>query len=356
MLTGHGAIDDIMLYSQTLIRLIILLVLIMATIISFIVDKKRKIVVSIITLLISFISLAISLYFAYFVILPKYIHQGEVPSANILKSSQQERAFHFAAAGDAHIGNKASRTDLTVKMINHMAEDRYDAFFLLGDLVDLGFDYNLWVKSFKTMEPLNKVMPICYVPGNHDTMFGGDEFFDHYSKPDKSNDMWRRIDIGNIHFLILDIEWVSQTYTQKQETWLKKQLEEIPGKDWCIVMSHTFYYCSGRYKDGWDWYDNDRLIKKISPLFEKYGVDLVLSGHMHQMEILQKNGVTYVVMGSFGGNLDSGRNYISPASIWYKSMQYGFADVFINGANAELKVRDTDNNIIYSIKLNNRQE
>jgi UDP-2,3-diacylglucosamine pyrophosphatase LpxH len=353
ILTGHGALEDILLYDKTLIKVLSLLALAMSTAISLIIDKSRKITLSKITLTISFITVAVSLYFASYVILPKYIRHGVISPANFLSSRQPAKTFRFAAAGDAHLGNIESRTDLTLKMLGNITQDKYDAFFLLGDLVDLGFDYSLWVKAFKDMESLNSAMPICYVPGNHDTMFGGDEFYNKYSLPDDKGKMWRRIDIDHIHFLILDIEWVTQTYTKEQEKWLKKQLAEIPRKDWCIVMSHSFYYCSGRNKDGWDWYDNKRLINKLCPLFENYGVDLVLSGHMHQMEILQKSGVTYAVMGSFGGNLDKGRNYFSPASIWYKARQYGFVDVLISD-KANLKVRNPENKEIYSINLSNR--
>ena len=49
--------------------------------------------------------------------------------------------------------------------------------------------------------------------------------------------------------------------------------------DWKIVMSHGFYYGSGSVQDGWQWYDNPETIKAVTPLFEKYGVNLVFSGH-----------------------------------------------------------------------------
>jgi len=354
MFSGHGALEDITLYTNTLIKMLALLALVIFTAASFIVDKLRKTTTSKITLIISFVTVAVSLYFASNVLLPKYIRHGAVSPAIFLKSSREPKTFRFAAAGDAHIGNAQSRTDLTLKMLNHIKRDPYDAFFLLGDLVDLGFDYSLWVKAFGDMESLNRAMPTCYIPGNHDTIFGGTEFYKRYSLPDPEGNMWRRIDIGNIHFLILDIEWVTQTYTKEQAAWLQKQLADIPRKNWCIVMSHTFYYCSGRNKDGWNWYDNSRLIQLLCPLFEKHGVDLVLSGHMHHTEVLQKNGVTYAVMGSLGGSLDEGRNYISPASIWYKAGQYGFADVFINDVSAKLTLRNQENEEIFSMDLINR--
>lgn len=352
--TSHNALEDIMLYNKTLIKMLFLSALAAVTAASFIVDTIREKSASKTTLIISVVTLAVSLYFASYLLIPRYIRHGVISTPNFLSSSPKQKIFHFAAAGDAHIGNGKSRTDITMKILDNIAQDRYDAFFLLGDLVDRGFDYGLWVKSFQDMEFINTVMPTCYIPGNHDTIFGGDEFYHKYSLPDNSKTMWRRIDIGNIHFIVLDIEWVTETYTKEQEKWLKNQLASIPREDWCIVLGHTFYYCSGKKKDGWDWYDNKRLIKRLCPLFEYYGVDLVLSGHMHQMEILQKSGVTYAVMGSMGGELDTGRNYVSPASIWYTARQFGFLDVCIKENKAQLKVMNPESRELFSIDIVNR--
>jgi UDP-2,3-diacylglucosamine pyrophosphatase LpxH len=355
MLGGHGTFEDVMLYSPTLRNLLLLLILSVLSALSYIADKMRNRTISGMTLALSSASIVVTLYFASCLILPKYIRQGEISPRNFLVSTDRKvNSFRFASAGDAHIGARDSRTDLTLKMIDHIKNDNYDAFFLLGDLVQLGFNDSMWKKAFKDMYAMNKTVPACYVPGNHDTMFGGDELYRSYSIPDKNGALWRRIDIGNIHFLILDIEWITQTYTKAQEKWLVEQLKSIPAKDWCIVMSHTFYYCSGEKKDGWQWYDNKPLILRLTPLFERYGVDLVMSGHMHQTEVLKMNGVTYAVMGSFGGKLDRGRTYTSPASVWYKAGQFGFADVSIQGDNAVLRVRDPENKTIYSIKLRNR--
>jgi acid phosphatase type 7 len=354
LLTGHGALDDITLYTKTLLKLAMLVALTATTAALLVRDIRRKIRPSAPTVVVSLVTLTVTLYFASLVMLPRYIRHGCPPAPNLLSSSSEPRTFHFAAAGDPHIGSSESRTDLTLQMLRNIARDKYDAFFLLGDLVDLGYNHDLWVKALKNMQHLNSAMPVCYIPGNHDTMYGGDRFFKTFCLADQKEPLWRRIDIGNIHFIVLDIEWLAQTYTQNEEQWLARQLADIPANDWCIVVSHSFYYCSGRKKDGWNWYDNDRLIKKLCPLFESHGVDLVLSGHMHQAEILQKNGVTYAVVGSFGGKLDRGREYVSPASIWYKARQFGYLDVSINGNDAELKVRDPEDRELFSMKLSKR--
>jgi len=269
------------------------------------------------------------------------------------------KPLRFAASGDPHFGNPASNNALTAKMLDLVSEpaNGYSMLFILGDCAHLGFFDSLWKEAFGTISSCTSSIPACYVIGNHDTLFGGLNLYQDYICPPGYNDekgscLWKRIDNGNVHFIILDMEWDSRLFTPEQEAWLIKQLESIPPDDWCIVMSHTFYYCSGSRQNGWDWYDNRQTIEKLSPLFERYHVDLVLSGHKHQSELLQKNGVTYVVVGSFGGLPDGEREYISPASIWYRAGVYGFADVTINGDIASIVFRDYNDSELFKTTIN----
>jgi 3',5'-cyclic AMP phosphodiesterase CpdA len=163
--------------------------------------------------------------------------------------------------------------------------------------------------------------------------------------------LWQRIDVGNIHFLVIDLEWSAENFNTAQSVWLETQLANIPKDDWKIVMGHGFYYASGSMTDGWKWYDNPETINKLTPLFEKYGVDMVFSGHDHQLELLQKSGISYVICGTFGGALDSEREYVSPQSAWYSNKDYAFADVTINGAEANLIFRDPDGKVLNSFVI-----
>ena len=98
--------------------------------------------------------------------------------------------------------------------------------------------------------------------------------------------------------------------------------------------------------EGWKWYDNPETIDALTPLFEKYGVNLVLSGHDHHMELLQHGGVTYAICGAYGGLPDAPRTYTSPASLWYMSDAYGFAGVSISGNQCVVTFR-APNNAVY---------
>lgn len=267
------------------------------------------------------------------------------------------RPLRIAVGSDPHFGAFDSRSDRTIKMLNTIREpaNKYAAFFLLGDLVQLGFNDNMWKQALMPVSTLTSTIPGSFVLGNHDSMFLGDRLYRNYLCPPGQRPFWRRIDIGRVHFLELDLEYGLLLYTPEQEQWLKQQLAAIPRADWCVVMCHTFFYCSGGRQDGWDWFDNKQPIAKLVPLFEQYGVDLVLSGHKHQSEVLKQNSITYGIFGSFGGRLDEERTYTSPASIWYQAEKHCFAEIdFYNDKTGRLVVRDDDNKVMFETGLVNR--
>jgi hypothetical protein len=258
------------------------------------------------------------------------------------------RPLHLAIGSDAHFSAGGSRNDLTARMLTQVADpaNRFDYFFSLGDNVEFGFRPEQWLKARAAFAPTTAVIPSTFVAGNHDTMFTGLQRYLAYAYPEgvelqNGTRLWHRIDVGHVHVIVLDVEWSAESFTQQQAAWLETELNTIPAEDWTIVMNHGFYYGSGSVTRGWKWYDNKETIQKITSLFEKYGVDLVLSGHAHQMELLQESGVTYVIDGAFGGELEPPRRYDSPASLWYSSADYGYVDVTVDKASATIIFRDS---------------
>jgi acid phosphatase type 7 len=285
---------------------------------------------------------------------------GQVP-VTFKTPPETGKELKFAATGDPHFGNPASNGNVTRQILKYVEnpDNNYSMLFVLGDTVHLGFMDSLWKEAFAAISTCSSSVPVSYVIGNHDTLFGGLELYQDYLCPPAGADerekcLYKRFDINNVHFLVLDLEWETETYTPREEQWLIQQLQSIPRNDWLVVMSHTFYYGSGLYQYGWAWYDNQKTIAKLTPLFEKYGVDLVLSGHKHQTEVLQKNGITYVIAGSFGGPEDPERTYTSPASTWYKAGQFGFADITIGGTSGSLIMRSPEGMELFKTAINNR--
>ncbi len=266
--------------------------------------------------------------------------------------------LHFAMGSDAHFGAGDNRPDLTARMLGEIADkaNGFDLFLSAGDLVDRGFSAGQWGEAFRAFSAASSVIPTRFAAGNHDTLFSGLSRYERYAYPAEivvqtGSRLWYRIDVGKVHFLVLDIEWSAESYTSAQASWLEAQLKDIPSDDWKIVVSHGFYYSSGSVVDGWEWYDNHETISALSPLFEKYGVNLVLSGHNHQMEWLQHNGVSYAICGAFGGLPDVARTYTSPASLWYLNGADGFLDVTIKGDTCTVTFRDPGNAAIKTFSI-----
>ena len=283
---------------------------------------------------------------------------GDIYLPLIAISNTGSKALHIAVSSDAHYGAGTNRPDLTAQMLDRISspDKGYDGFFFLGDLVENGFQGINWKAALQALTPTTSTVPTVFAAGNHDTLFAGLDNFKKYCRragpdPQSGTQLWQRIDAGKIHFLILDIEWSAESYTNQQAAWLEEQLKSIPADDWKIVMNHGFYYASGSVVGSWRWYDNPETIEALTPLFETYGVNMVFSGHNHQLELLEKSGVTYVICGGFGGLPDPIRTYTSPSSLWYAGGVYGFADVTINEEEANILFRDPDNNILKSFTV-----
>jgi acid phosphatase len=79
---------------------------------------------------------------------------------------------------------------------------------------------------------------------------------------------------------------------QDQMTWLKKELQQSTAT-WKIVMGHHPLYSSGKYGD------NATLIYLLEPLFIRNEVNLYLSGHDHNQELVKSiRGVHYIISGA----------------------------------------------------------
>jgi 3',5'-cyclic AMP phosphodiesterase CpdA len=259
---------------------------------------------------------------------------------------------------DTHFGSGKNSPDQTAAMLAQISnpDNKYGIFFFLGDLVEYGFKDSQWREALNAFSPTAAKLPVRFIPGNHDTLFGGLSRYVDYCGPaatesQNNSRLWYHVDVGRVHFLMLDVEWSAETFTKEQADWLETQLSNIPSGDWKIVMSHGFYYSSGSTILGWNWFDNPETISAVTPLFERYGVDVVFSGHNHSLEFLQNSGVSYVVCGGFGGNLDPPATYISPSSVWLQSGQFGFVDVTINANEATLDFRDPDSNVLKSFTV-----
>lgn len=268
----------------------------------------------------------------------------------------------FAYTSDPHIGGTFSNITATRNIINQIANSsRNNEIFLCGgDIVDFGFSDIEWGKGIEEIKNLTSKIPTRTAVGNHDAMFSGDKFYLDYFYPgdlplDNGTQFYQRFDVNGIHFLVLDLEWGTEYYFGKQEAWLKAQLNEINSTDpngWIVVMSHTYYFASGTFSTGTPWYDNEETISTLVPIFEAYDVDLVLSGHIHDIQFHQMNNVSYAIMGSFGGFLEPEPDtYTVADERYFNHESYGFMEVEIMGNYADIIIYDDQANHLYNCTI-----
>jgi hypothetical protein len=171
-----------------------------------------------------------------------------------------------------------------------------DVWLMLGDnAYNNGTDSEFQNAVFDSYPELlrNTVMWSCI--GNHESYTsGGAPYVDIHSFPTAAecggvasgSERYYSYDHGNIHFVCLD----SQTGGNYNDTpggggmvdWLELDLQATD-KDWIIAYFHHGPYTKGSHNSDIESH-HIQIRRYVTPLLEKYGVDLVLSGHSHCYE------------------------------------------------------------------------
>jgi 3',5'-cyclic AMP phosphodiesterase CpdA len=177
-------------------------------------------------------------------------------------------------------------------LLEQMYTVPYDLMIHTGDVAyDDGTIQQYEDNVFGVYGDLFKNIPFFPASGNHDyKTMNGAPFREVFNLPGDSGEQWYSYDWGRVHFVALDTEADYAT----QAKWLDADLaaSSLP---WKIVYLHKPPYSSGQHGS------DLALRSKLAPVFQKHGVQLVLTGHDHNYErILPQRGVTYVVTGGGG--------------------------------------------------------
>ncbi len=143
--------------------------------------------------------------------------------------------------------------------------------------------------------------------------------------PPEDAEHYYSFDVGNAHFVMLDTEKFvprdpAVLRLPAMLAWLEADLQAST-KPWKIAFFHHSIFSSGKHGYAADKRENVDMRKKLSPLFQQYGVKMVMFGHEHASQrsvplkvdaatgrivrhadgsIDQTNGVTYVLSGHGG--------------------------------------------------------
>lgn len=190
-----------------------------------------------------------------------------------------------------------------------------DAKFWLiaGDLVAEPED-DLWGEFFYSLGYIPRITPIIATPGNHDhSRFLVDGKWNrsseisplwkaHFTLPENGPKEFKEtsyfLDYQGTRFVLIN----TNSDVDKQSAWLEEVLKNNNNK-WTIVCFHHPVYSTGRERD-------DKTTRNaFQKLFDRYGVDLVLTGHDHTYARSKK-----ILNGKVSDEVNKGTVYVVSVS------------------------------------------
>jgi 3',5'-cyclic AMP phosphodiesterase CpdA len=240
-------------------------------------------------------------------------------------------ALHIVAAGD--LGERGARLDATARAVATIdATQRLDGLLLLGDNVyPAGDPARLPGTVFRPFAPVLAHAPLYAILGNHDVRKGrGDAHAAALGMPGR----WWAEHLGPVLLVGLDS---TQRDDPAQLAWLDRTLAAAT-EPWRVVALHHPPYSAG-------YQGSSRGARRaFVPLFERHGVQLVLSGHDHDYQrSVPLGGVTYVVSGGAAGARRTGEEAFTAVSFgWHHVVELGaYADrLVVRAVGAGLRVAD----------------
>lgn len=227
--------------------------------------------------------------------------------------------FRYLVYGDSRT-YQAEHAAVIARMVS---EDAALAFNT-GDVVSFGMMAELWDPEFFTpAAPLMRSVPMFVVIGNHEQ--DADSYYELLSQPPPEN--YFAVSYGDTFHIVLDSNEDRLAEGSEEISWLDGVLasDEAQHAPWLFVYAHH-----PPYSEGWDspGYDGDENMRNVvRPRLESAGVDVVFNGHTHDYERGELNGVTWIITGGGGANLDSFQQNFDHISVYASVRHYMRVDV-----------------------------
>jgi predicted phosphodiesterase len=208
--------------------------------------------------------------------------------ADDFKFPLKANSVRFAAIGDMGTG-EAPQYAVAERMVTVRQQFPFEFVIMLGDNLYRGSKPKDYETKFELpYKPLLDAGVKFYAAlGNHDNP--NERFYKLFNMNGQNYFTLKK---GNVRFFVLDSNYMDP----KQLDWLEKQLRDAGATDWKICYFHHPLYSSGKTHGS-----SNELRKLLEPLFIKYGVDAVFSGHDHVYErVTPQKGIYYFTEGSSG--------------------------------------------------------
>ena len=184
------------------------------------------------------------------------------------EGNSKRKDFNFVAAGDFGCSKNTENT------IKNMEDKKPELVLTLGDL-SIDKTANCWLDL---ISPFDDKLKITF--GYHEVKDGVSKL-NQYKEAFGLDELYSSFDYRGVHFIVMstlsDFNVTSDQYKFIEQD--LKDASENENIDWIVVTSYGPFYTSPTAHPA----KND--IRNIyHPLFDRYGVDLVLNGHNHNYQ------------------------------------------------------------------------
>jgi 1,4-alpha-glucan branching enzyme len=254
-------------------------------------------------------------------------------------------SLRFAVIGDTGTGT-TKQHELADVMVKYHQAFPFEFVLLLGDNMYGGESAKDFESKFSGVydELLADKVKFYAALGNHDLALQT-----NYEQFNMNGKEYYRFKKGNVAFYALNSNYMDK----KQVQWLEDELAKDTS-EWKVAFMHHPPYSSGG-KHGSD----KQLREIVEPIFVKYGVNVVLTGHDHFYErVKPQKGIYYFVSGA-GGKLRSGDikdNSVLTEKGFDRDMSFMLFEV-VNGKQMHFQVLSrTGETVDSGVLINNRKQ
>ncbi len=208
-----------------------------------------------------------------------------VPAGKVLLPNKAG-SIKFAVIGDTGTGDK-HQLAVAKQLASTRSQFPFEFVVMVGDNIYGGNTAKDFDKKFATpYKPLLDGGVKFYAAlGNHDDP--SERFYKPFNMNGERYYSFKPAD--GVRFYALDSTYMDE----KQLKWFEDQLK-MSGSEWKVAFFHHPPYSSGETHGS-----DETLRTQLEPLFVKYGINVVLTGHEHFYErIKPQKGIAYFITGS----------------------------------------------------------
>ncbi len=195
--------------------------------------------------------------------------------------------WRFALTGDSR-----GQPDVFAETQAHIQAAGVDLEVFSGDAVTLGTDQPSWDAFFEgtsgsvSVQDVLARTPFMVSNGNHESL--AVNFLAQFAVPQQvspgeegQGEEWYSFDYGNAHFVVLDDQADPGVIADQETAWLRADLTAVDRAvtPWVFAVHHMPAYTSSTAHG-----PALELRASWQPLYDEFGVDLVLNGHNHGYE------------------------------------------------------------------------